>query len=127
MRIQIASDLHLESIKPLPPVTELIVPSADTLGLLGDIFTLRQSEDYEAWLTECLAHFKRVLVLLGNHEFYHCSTAETTVVQQLRGLCQRVSAAAPLVEGIEERVVLLENECVEVESSKLYHRNRNLN
>eukprot|EP00931_Biecheleriopsis_adriatica_P101326 TRINITY_DN76490_c0_g1_i1.p1 TRINITY_DN76490_c0_g1~~TRINITY_DN76490_c0_g1_i1.p1 ORF type:complete len:407 (-),score=19.75 TRINITY_DN76490_c0_g1_i1:199-1380(-) len=73
--LQIASDLHLEHYSKLSEIdqntkfSQIIVPSAPVLALLGDIgipthpiyrrFLLRQAEEFEA-----------VLILAGNHEFY---------------------------------------------------------
>ena len=66
MRIQLASDLHLELLEPLWPRERLIVPArgADVLVLAGDIHRgVRAIERFADWPVP-------VLYLAGNHEYY---------------------------------------------------------
>jgi len=68
MRIQLLSDLHLER-RPL--TFETIVDTstcADVLVLAGDIGDPRSSI-YRSFLTWCSTHYKRVVVICGNHEY----------------------------------------------------------
>jgi predicted MPP superfamily phosphohydrolase len=72
MKIQIASDIHLElnsTCKDLPE----IIPKAPILVLAGDIGIVSKQEYYEiycAFLKEQSKQFEIVFVLAGNHEFY---------------------------------------------------------
>jgi hypothetical protein len=68
LRIQIASDLHLEFYRGSIP-DDLIKPAAPVLALLGDI-GLPDDPKYEQFLLQQAAQFRHVLVVLGNHEFY---------------------------------------------------------
>ena len=77
MRIQYASDLHLE----LPANEQLLleqplVPCGDVLVLAGDIAYLDDGyaeHPFWDWTSE---HYSQVIVALGNHEFYnHCDLA----------------------------------------------------
>lgn len=105
LRVQIASDLHLEFYDELPPFKDLLRPSAPVLGLLGDICALghrRGRALYEAFLQECCKHFEQVLCLVGNHEFYSDEIAQVTydeILSYMHGL----SAKFP-------KVLLLEND-----------------
>jgi 3',5'-cyclic AMP phosphodiesterase CpdA len=73
MKLQIASDLHLEHIyddMDTVDFTDLLIPSADILALAGDICT------YDAkllfpFLTWCSKNFQYVLWVPGNHEYYN--------------------------------------------------------
>lgn len=72
MKIQYASDLHLEfaenthylTVSPLQPVADVLVLAGD-IGYLGeDIYVHHPFWD---WASD---HFKEVIVIPGNHEFY---------------------------------------------------------
>ena len=71
MRIQIASDLHLEmpvnraflEVKPL-------IPEAEVLVLAGDIFYLNENYFPHKILDTWSREFEQVLIVPGNHEFY---------------------------------------------------------
>jgi hypothetical protein len=82
VRIQVASDLHLEFYgsdqqPPLPDFSEILTPSAPTLALVGDISVLSGDvprANYRQLLRWCVGgdapRFQQVLIVLGNHEFY---------------------------------------------------------
>ena len=73
MKIQIASDLHLEFLQGLFPGERLISPAvdADILVLAGDIANGTEAiELFENWPVP-------VLYLAGNHEFYGRSMEQT--------------------------------------------------
>lgn len=74
LRIQIVSDVHLEFYDGgAPDLLEILTPSAPVLALLGDMHTpadpLKEA-NYRKFLLQCCEHFDRVLVLMGNHEFW---------------------------------------------------------
>jgi len=82
LSVQIASDIHLEfyenrNDKIYSPArhtledlfSRFIQPCAPILALLGDI-GYPGSKIYQSFLTWCGAQFEKVLVVLGNHEFY---------------------------------------------------------
>jgi hypothetical protein len=72
MKIQYASDLHLEFLENSSFLeNNPIQPIGDVLVLSGDIGYL----NHETYLTHCFwdwasEHFEKVLVVPGNHEFY---------------------------------------------------------
>lgn len=73
MRVQYASDLHLE-VPPrgggTPPFASLLTPSAPYLALCGDVGRADRPEALCAFLTWCAARWRRVFYVPGNHEFY---------------------------------------------------------
>ena len=69
LRLQIASDLHLEFYRGAAPPDDIIVPNAPVLALLGDIGSPSEPA-YEAFLLRQAQRFEQVLVLTGNHEYY---------------------------------------------------------
>jgi len=96
MRIQLASDLHLELLASTWPQERLIAaaPGADVLVLAGDIDRgLRAIERFARWPVP-------VLYLAGNHEYYD-STWE-----QLRADMRR-AAAGTSVRFLDNDVVTL--------------------
>ncbi|KAL3420331.1 Ser/Thr protein phosphatase [Phlyctema vagabunda] len=68
---QILSDLHLEVGQQYSSF--VIPPSAPHLILAGDIGRLINYESYLAFLAKQATQFKRVFLVLGNHEFYGLS------------------------------------------------------
>ena len=68
LRVQLASDLHLDLLERTRPGSTVIAPAADAdlLVLAGDVSNgARGIELFRNWPTP-------VLYVAGNHEFYHC-------------------------------------------------------
>lgn len=90
VRIQIASDLHLEFYgTPEKIPLDIIEPSAPILALLGDI-GLACTELLRSFLLQQCDRFEHVLFVAGNHEFYNEHRQTKTVQEQLewiRGVC----------------------------------------
>lgn len=69
MTVQIASDIHLENFRGPIDFFSIITPTADVLALVGDIGTTYCSF-LPVFLHWCSQHFKFVLFVPGNHEYY---------------------------------------------------------
>jgi hypothetical protein len=67
---QIASDLHIEICRDTPPALSLIKPAAEILILAGDIGRIHKHQQLRTFLQDVCQHFRYVLYVLGNHEFY---------------------------------------------------------
>jgi hypothetical protein len=79
---QILSDLHLEVAKQYSSFE--IPPSAPYLVLAGDIGLLTDYDSYLAFLARQLQAFKKLFLVLGNHDFYGLSfTAGPEQAQKL--------------------------------------------
>ncbi|KAI1109639.1 Ser/Thr protein phosphatase superfamily [Nemania sp. NC0429] len=106
VRIQILSDLHLESPKAYD-IFE-IPPRAPYLALLGDIgYAAKHHDDYCVFLRRQLAQFEIVFLVLGNHEPWGSDWEETR--QRMRvfeNVIQQERSAA--VAGPSGRFVLLD-------------------
>ena len=88
LRIQVMSDLHLESRHEGLPVIERAAP---VLALLGDIGYASEGEEGEKLRQFLLAQteaFDHVILVAGNHEYY--GTSEEDGVAWLRALCEEV-------------------------------------
>lgn len=68
---QIVSDLHIEyKSTNVPDPLRLITPSADILILAGDIGSFYQYDQLKTFLSILCPHFKIVIYVPGNHEYY---------------------------------------------------------
>ena len=68
---QIVSDLHIEyRTNEVPDPLTLITPSADILILAGDIGSFYQYNQLKTFLINLCPHFKVVIYVPGNHEYY---------------------------------------------------------
>ena len=71
LSFQIASDLHIEyNNEKVPNPLKYITPSKDILILPGDIGSLYKIEQLEEFMKQLCKHFKIVLYIPGNHEWY---------------------------------------------------------
>lgn len=84
VRFQIASDIHLEmplTLNKMPQIQQSD-PKSDILCLLGDICTLERLSTYEQFLNQVTKDFEHVLVLLGNHEYYHYKPKDHSLAEE---------------------------------------------
>lgn len=88
MKIQYASDLHLEFDKNSRYLRKHpIVPVGDILLLAGDIGNLGESYMKHPFWDWVAGHFQQTLVVPGNHEFYlgeDVASFHTSMVREIR-------------------------------------------
>mmetsp|Transcript_30880 Transcript_30880/g.67615 ORF Transcript_30880/g.67615 Transcript_30880/m.67615 type:complete len:501 (-) Transcript_30880:73-1575(-) len=110
LRVQIASDLHLEhysSNEHFP--SDIIIPTAPVLALLGDIMELSLTARLESFLRQQAERFELVLFVAGNHEYYcppEASRPEMSVdelKESFREVCERI----PRVRWLDRSSLLL--------------------
>lgn len=75
MRLQYASDLHLE----IPANRDFVLagaiePEADYLLLAGDISSLSDWHKADAFWDWCAQHFRQTWIVPGNHDYYSDKT-----------------------------------------------------
>jgi predicted phosphodiesterase len=78
MKIQVASDLHLEFLENRHAFEEeeIIIPVGDVLVLAGDISNF--SDEHEEKLFQKIStHFEKIIYIPGNHEYYHSNAEES--------------------------------------------------
>ena len=91
LRIQIASDLHIEFYESIDNVpSDIIKPRAPVLALLGDI-GLAFSDLLRDFLFEQCNRFDQVLFLAGNHEFYNADEETYSMGEQTEWMRQTCS------------------------------------
>lgn len=74
MRVQYASDLHMEFYdNSVFLAREPFKVAGDVLVLAGDTFPLIELEDYQEhrFFDWCAANYRETLLIPGNHEYYH--------------------------------------------------------
>jgi predicted phosphodiesterase len=79
MKFQLYSDIHLEYYKKYPKIPRF----APYLFLAGDIGKLSH-ETYKAFIRYCSETWYKVLVVLGNHEFYHSKKTYDKLLREYR-------------------------------------------
>ena len=105
VRVQLASDLHLEHFAKLPSASTFVIPPkeeaiTDTpstlpyLILAGDIVSVAAQRYLQPFLTELRPHYREVFMVAGNHEFYAGSShtgpsrsSRSEIVLALSDLC----------------------------------------
>jgi hypothetical protein len=103
LRIQFASDLHLEFLGSVP-FPSLLKPVAPVLALAGDIGN-PMVPDYQNFLKYCSSNWDHVVLVAGNHEFYNKKPGALSTVAERLQACRNVATAFTNVRFLErERV-----------------------
>ena len=113
--MQIASDLHLEMYSELPPLHEILRPSAPVLALLGDISALGQPKGravYEKFLEACSTQWQTILLLAGNHEYYSARGDDLCTVNDVLTYMRGLST-------MWQNVRFLENEAMSIDGVRV--------
>ena len=118
LRVQIASDLHLEMhTKGLPPLEQLPVPTAPVLALLGDVSALGEPGGraiFEEFLSACHERWRVILLLAGNHEFHTCSAPR----EQLRTAREVLACMRGLTDRFP-KLRVLQNEAITIDGVRV--------
>ncbi len=71
VRLQIVSDVHIEVKNKECNFLDFVTPEAEILILAGDIGSIYKYSQLKKFLSQACEHYKYVLYVLGNHEYYH--------------------------------------------------------
>jgi predicted phosphohydrolase len=81
--IQITSDLHIECFDHTPDPLLFVTPSADIIILAGDIGSIYKIKQLTEFLIKMCKHFKHVIYVPGNHEYYYIHGHEPKTLDKL--------------------------------------------
>jgi hypothetical protein len=107
MEIQIISDLHLEQIdrKVDSWQQELVEPRCNTVASLGDLCELEHAEMWHSFVSYLSTHWKTVLIVNGNHEYY---SDHHTSMEDLQQRQSQWAAKYPNVYIMDDRGIIIE-------------------
>lgn len=113
VRLQIVSDLHIEymgdgDINPL----DYITPSCEILVLAGDIGSLYKIEQLEIFLKRICVHFKMVIYVAGNHEFYTCNGYLPMSFNKLVNVLMNLEKHIPNLYILNQSSIVIEDVCI---------------
>jgi hypothetical protein len=109
LRIQYASDLHLE-LTDKTPFQPLLKPVAPVLALAGDIGR-PDRQSYRDFLYHCSRNWDKVFVTAGNHEFYntrasshwkYAPPADTQTMYERLTMCREIASQFSNVHFLEK-------------------------
>lgn len=108
LKLQIVSDLHLDFLPDLSGLLDLIKPSAPYLAVLGD--TCEIEHRYYLQFLELIApHWKRIIIINGNHEFYGNLTQTKSDLEELqRDMVSKY-----------DNIVILENDHIDIDGVRI--------
>ncbi|CAJ1968167.1 unnamed protein product [Cylindrotheca closterium] len=118
VRIQIASDLHIEFFGEDEDLNFLIEPKAPILALLGDVGYACTQQLRKFLLSQC-DRFEEVWFLAGNHEYYNHGGTHYSVTEQDAWL-QQVASERPNLKYLEKSVIPMWNGNVVVLATTLW-------
>ena len=113
---QIVSDLHIEyKNNEIPDPLTLIKPKSDVLILAGDIGSLYKYQQLHGFLEKLCVHFKNVLYIPGNHEFYMVPNDplyEPLPMDQLIDRLYLLEKQIPNLYILNQSSVIINNVCI---------------
>ena len=114
LTIQIVSDLHIEynndaHIDPL----NFITPSADVLIMAGDIGSLYKYDQLHSFIKDIVPHFKHVLYVPGNHEYYlPPSRYEPKSMDELKQVLRNLEKSFDNLTVLDHNSVQIDDVCI---------------
>ena len=88
MKFQLISDIHLETYTQLPKIKDIIKPKAPNLILAGDI-CFAKHHLFTPFFQKLSPLFKRIIYVLGNHEYYCYNDYHINSISAMEMLIQK--------------------------------------
>ena len=115
-KFQIVSDLHIEyRNNEIPDPLSLITPTSEILILAGDIGSLYKIKQLQGFLEQLCVHFKTVLYVPGNHEYYmvpNDNSYEPLSMQSLTNRLYYLEKNIPNLYILNQSSVIINNICI---------------
>ena len=113
VEIQIASDLHIEyKNDDIPNPLDYITPTADILILAGDIGSLYKIEQLEGFLLKLSAHFKYIIYVTGNQEYYMFQEYNPLGMHLLLDRLYKIEQDISNLYILNKSSIMIENVCI---------------
>jgi predicted phosphodiesterase len=113
---QIVSDLHIEyKNNEIPDPLTLITPTSEILILAGDIGSLYKIKQLQGFLEKLCIHFKTVLYVPGNHEFYMVPNDNSYEPLSIQSLTNRLYYLEKNIQNLyilNQSSVIINNICI---------------
>lgn len=106
MKVQIASDIHLEFRSH--DIPHILKPSADVLILAGDICLLgaaKEREIFTKFIEHYSKYFKYIVHVAGNHEYYVGERKDYLTTAEIQKFAVRLSKTIPNYYFLHNRVL----------------------
>jgi predicted phosphohydrolase len=112
VKIQIASDLHIETFEETPSAKDYITPSADILILAGDIGRLHKYEQLKAFLSEVCSMFQGVIYVPGNHEYYNVDNVAPKNMYSLKTDLYSIKKEIENLYIMDRNSIIIDDVCI---------------
>lgn len=110
---QIASDLHIEyKNDEVPDPLNFITPSCDILILAGDIGSFYKNSQLKEFLTKLCSHFKMVLYVPGNQEYYTFNEYKPISMIQLIQKLYDIESSIENLYILDQSSIIINDICV---------------
>ena len=112
MKVQIVSDLHIEYIdKDVDPL-DILTPSAEILILAGDIGSLYKIDQLKLFIERLSPHFKIIIYVLGNHEFYFYNNLPQLSMNALYARTKDICKTVKNLIILNRNSIIIDNICI---------------
>lgn len=112
VKLQIMSDLHIETMQGDLLVTDFITPSAKILVLAGDIGRIHKYEQLSNFLKQLCPLFEVVIYVLGNHEFYRVDGVKPKTIPELLEDLEKIRKEIPNLYVLNRDSIIIEDVCI---------------
>jgi len=110
---QIASDLHIEyKNDDVPEPLDFITPSSEILILAGDIGSFYKINQLEEFLKKLCLHFKLVLYIPGNHEYYTFNEYKPLHMSTLLSYIYEIENSIQNLYILNESSIIIDDICI---------------
>jgi Icc-related predicted phosphoesterase len=113
VKIQIMSDVHIETSDKEININDYIKPSADILILAGDIGRIYKLEQLTSFIKQLSQKFKILIYVPGNQEYYKVQNCEPKSIDELLADLKELTKIIPNLYILNrDKLILYEDICI---------------